>query len=205
MRNPDRDRCRSAVAALGIAFFLIAVPALALTAEYRIAPNGTVYQGAVQVENADRFEFTETGLLGERIPIKVTGVSLSGDCAPCTFSWSDRSVITFPKGNYTVRYNGPIVQNHMVVSFSEPYRVVVNVPPGLDVRNRFIGAISPPDATVSEQKDGSLLVTWNATRSAELRFYPPERENWLAWFGQFWIIVAIVLILPFLLSRRKGS
>jgi len=157
------------------------------------------------VENADRFEFTETGLLGERIPIKVTGVSLSGDCAPCTFSWSDRSVITFPKGNYTVRYNGPIVQNHMVVSFSEPYRVVVNVPPGLDVRNRFIGAISPPDATVSEQKDGSLLVTWNATRSAELRFYPPERENWLAWFGQFWIIVAIVLILPFLLSRRKGS
>ena len=104
-----------------------------------------------------------------------------------------------------MRYNGPIVQNHMVVSFSEPYRVVVNVPPGLDVRNRFIGAISPPDATVSEQKDGSLLVTWNATRSAELRFYPPERENWLAWFGQFWIIVAIVLILPFLLSRRKGS
>ncbi len=157
------------------------------------------------MENADRFEFAETGLLGERIPIQVTGVSLSGDCSPCNFTWSDRSVITFPKGNYTVRYAGRITQNHLVVAFTEPLRVVVSIPPGLDVRNRLLGVISPPDAVVSEQKDGSIHVTWNATRSAELRFYAPEREDWLAWFGQFWIIIAIVLLLPFLLTRKKRS
>jgi hypothetical protein len=157
------------------------------------------------VENADRFEFVETGLLGERIPLQVTGVSLSGDCSPCTFSWGDRSVITFPSGNYTVRYTGPITQNHLVVALPEPYRVVVVIPPGLDARNRLLGLISPAGAVVSEEGDGSLRVAWNSTRSAELRFYPPERELWLSWFGQFWIIIAIVLLLPFFLTRKKGG
>ena len=185
--------------------FLISAPALALTAEYQIFPNGTAYQGSVQVENADRFEFAEVGMLGERIPVPVTGVSLSGDCSPCNFTWSDRSVITFPAGNYTVRYTGPITQNHLVVAFPEPYRVVVKIPPGLDVRNRILGVITPPGAVVSEQKDGSLLVTWNSTRSAELRFYPPDRELWLTWFSQFWVIIAIVLLLPFFLTRKRKS
>jgi len=185
--------------------FLISAPALALTAEYQIFPNGTAYQGSVQVENTDRFEFAEVGLLGERIPVPVTGISLSGDCSPCTFTLSDRSVITFPAGNYTVRYTGPITQNHLVVAFPEPYRVVVKIPPGLDVRNRLLGVITPPGAVVSEEKDGSLLVTWNSTRSAELRFYPPDRELWLTWFSQFWIIIAIVLLLPFFLTRKRKS
>lgn len=155
------------------------------------------------MENADRFEFAEVGLLGERIPIEVSSVSLSGDCLPCTFTWSDRSVITFPAGNYTVRYTGPITQNHLVFTFQEPYKVVVRIPPGFDVRNRLLGVINPAGAVVSEEKDGSLLVTWNSTRSAELRFYPPERELWLTWFSQFWIIIAIVLLLPFFLTRKK--
>jgi len=185
--------------------FLISAPALALTAEYQVFPNGTAYQGSVQVENTDRFEFAEVGLLGERIPVPVTGISLSGDCSPCTFTMSDRSIITFPAGNYTVRYTGPITQNHLVVAFPEPYRVVVKIPPGLDVRNRLLGVINPAGAVVSDEKDGSLLVTWNSTRSAELRFYTPDRELWLTWFSQFWIIIAIVLLLPFFLTRKKKS
>jgi len=183
---------------------LISAQVTAISAEYRVLPNGTAYKGSVGVENADRFEFTEVGMLGEKIPIPVTGVSLSGNCSPCNFTWRDPTTITFPKGNYTVHYSGTIHQNHLVVAFPELHSVVVILPPGLDVRNRLLGLINPSDAVVSEEIDGYLAVKWNSTRSAELRFYPPDRELWLTWFGQFWIIIAIVLLLPFFLSRKSG-
>jgi hypothetical protein len=204
MQVPHRDRCRSAIATLSLAVFILSVPALALSAEYRVYPNGSAYQGSVRLENADRFEFTEVGMLGEKIPVPVTGVSLTGECSPCNYSWRDRTIITFPKGNYTIHFTGTINQNHMVVAFAEPYSVVIFLPSGLDVRNRLIGMINPSDAVVTEGKDGSLIVTWNSTRSAELRFYSPHRELWLTWFGQFWIIIAVILLLPFFLSRRSG-
>jgi hypothetical protein len=204
MRAPDRDRCRPAIAALCLALLLISAPVLALSAEYRVYPNGTAYQGSVRVEHAKQFEFTEVGMLGEKIPIPVTGVSLSGDCLPCNFTWRDPTAITFPEGNYTVRYSGPINQNHLVFTFPEPYSVSVVLPHGLDVRNRLLGMINPTDAVVSEETDGSLAVKWNSTRSAELRFYSPDRELLLNWFGQFWIIIAIVMLLPFFFSRRRG-
>jgi hypothetical protein len=92
----------------------------------------------------------------------------------------------------------------MVVAFPEPYQVVIFLPSDFDVRNRLIGMINPSDAVVTEEKEGNLMIAWNATRSAELRFYSPDRVVWLTWFGQFWIIVAIVLILPFFLSRKRG-
>jgi hypothetical protein len=60
-----------------------------------------------------------------------------------------------------------------------------------------------PGGVAGPGKDGSVVVTWNETRSAEIRFYPPDREELLVWFGQFWIIIAIVLLLPFFLMRRR--
>jgi len=181
---------------------LIAAPVLALSAEYRIFPNGSAYQGSVQLREADRYQFSEVGMLGETVPIQVTGVSLSGACFPCCFTWQDRSTISFGKGNYTVHYTGPIRENHLVTTYPEPYSVTMIVPPGLDVRNRLLGMISP-GGVASVGKDGSVIVTWNETRSAEIRFYPPDREELLIWFGQFWIIIAIVLLLPFFLMRRR--
>jgi hypothetical protein len=177
-------------------------PALALTAEYHILPNGTAYQGVVQIQGADRYQFAEVGILGETVPIQVTGVSLSGPCFPCCFTWQDRSTISFAEGNYTVHYTGTIRENHLVAAFPEPYNVTMIVPPGLDVRNRLLGMISP-GGVAGPGKDGSVVVTWNETRSAEIRFYPPDREELLVWFGQFWIIIAIVLLLPFFLMRRR--
>jgi hypothetical protein len=181
---------------------LTIAPGLALSAEYRILPNGTGYQGSVQVQGADRYQFAEVDMLGEMVPIQVTGVSLSGACFPCCFTWQDRSTISFSKGNYTVHYTGSIRENHLVTTYSEPYMVTMIVPPGLDVRNRLLGMISP-GGVVSVGRDGSVIVTWNETRSAELRFYSPDREQLLVWFGQFWIIIAIVLLLPFLLMRKR--
>ena len=111
MQTSHRDRCGSAVPALCIALLLIPGVAQALTAEYNILPNGTAYQGSVEIRNADRYSFTETGFLGERIPVQVSGVTLSGDCPPpsCNFSFSDRFTITFPKGNYTVMIHASCV------------------------------------------------------------------------------------------------
>jgi hypothetical protein len=207
MQTSHRDRCRPAVAALCIALLLIPGAAQALTAEYRILPNGTAYQGSVEIRNADRYSFAETGFLGERIPVQMSGVSLSGDCPPpsCNYSSADRFTITFPKGNYTVQFTGPVRENHFVASFPEPYFVSVTLPPEFDVRNYFIGSMSP-GAEMKEGSDGSVTVTWNSTKNAELRFYTEERVTLLTWFGQFWIIIAIVLLLPFLFTwKRKGG
>ena len=182
---------------------LIPGTALALTADYRISPDGSAYQGSVELVNASQYSFAETGLLGERLPVQVSNVTLLGKCfpPPCTFTWSDRFTISFPEGNYTLQFVAPLRQNTLVAAFPEPYTVVVRLPPGFDVRNYLIGSMSA-GARVTEATDGSLTVTWNATRSAELRFYTEDRVTMLALFGQFWIVIAIVLLLPFLFSRR---
>lgn len=92
-----------------------------------------------------------------------------------------------------------------MATFPEPYFVSVTLPGEFDVRNYFIGSMSP-GAEVAEGKDGSVTVTWNSTKNAELRFYTEERVTLLTWFGQFWIIIAIVLLLPFLFTwKRKGG
>ncbi len=178
------------------------LPAGALSAKYDILPNGTTYLAEVQLKDMDRYQFAEVGMLGETVPIQVTGVTLSGECFPCCFTWQDRSAIAFPRGNYTIGYTGTIRENHLVTTYMEPYHVTMILPPNLDVRNRLLGMISP-GGVVQEERDGSVRVIWNETRSAEIRFYPPDREILLVWFGQFWIIIAIVLLLPFILMRKK--
>ncbi|MDD1711206.1 MAG: DUF5803 family protein [Methanoregulaceae archaeon] len=207
MQSSHRDRCRPAVAALCIALLLIPAAAQALTAEYHILPNGTAYQAAVEIVDADRYSFSETGFLGERIPVQVSGVSLSGDCPrnSCNFSSADRFTITFPKGNYTVHFVGTVRDNHFLATFTDPYTVKVTLPPEFDVRNHFIGSISP-GAGVTEGNDGTVVIAWNSTRNAEVRFYTEDRVTLLTLFGQFWIIIAVVLLIPFLFTwkRKQG-
>ena len=202
MRSTDRDRCRSGFAALAIAAILIVVPVAGLSADYSISPDGTSYEAKVRIEEAKTFEFFSTGMLGERIPVTVENVSLSGSCDPCTFEWNGNSIITFEEGDYTVHYSAPLRENHLTSSFSEPYTVRVTLPPALSVKNPLLGMVSP-GATIISRDDGSTLVQWNETRSFELRFYDEGREELLLFFGNFWIILAIVLLLPFLMTRRR--
>jgi hypothetical protein len=206
MQTPHRDRCRCAVTALCIALLLIPASALALSARYEILPNGTAYQASVEIVDADRYSFSETGFLGERIPVQVSSVSLSGDCPrnSCDFNNSDRFTITFPKGNYTVHFVGTVRDNHFLATFPEPYAVRVTLPPQFDVRNRFIGSISP-GAEVTEGSGGTVIIAWNATKQAEIRFYTENRVTLLTMFGQFWIIIAIVLLLPFLFTWKRKA
>jgi len=82
--------------------------------------------------------------------------------------------------------------------------VQVILPPPFDVRNRFIGSLSP-GAEVSEGDGGTAIITWNSTKNAELRFYTENRVTLLTMFGQFWIIIAVVLLLPFLFTWQRKA
>jgi hypothetical protein len=62
--------------------------------------------------------------------------------------------------------------------------------------------ISPGGEAVNGT-NGTVLVTWNETRTFEIRFYDPQREELLYFFLNFWILIAIVMLLPFALTWRK--
>lgn len=176
------------------------------TARYSILPNGTAYEANISIENATGYDFFETGPLGERVPIQVTGVRLTGPCDPCTFNrtGASNSAISFPKGNYQVYFQGPIRDYHLQGTFDRPYFVEVAVPGNYDLQNPLLGMISP-GGTIIPVDNTSLVAQWNGTRSFELRFYDEGRESILYLFGNFWIIIAIVLLMPFVFSwmRKK--
>jgi len=156
----------------------------------------------LDIEDAQRYDFYETGMLGERIPLTVHNITLSGDCRPCEVSREGHAAITFPKGNYTLSFSGPVCENHLLATFEVPRTVHVRIPPVFDIRNPALGMITP-GGVLSAGDDGGVTVTWNATRTAEVRFYDRGREDLLYLFANIWIIIAVVMLLPFLLTRKK--
>ncbi len=207
MRTPDRDRCRSGISLLGTALVLtallvLATPVSALSATYQVLPNGSAYYGMVQVEKSSGFQFYEIGVLGERVPVKVTNISLAGACEPCTFNASGDYAISYPLGNYTISYQGPIRDSHLVTGYDNPYNVTVTLTQGLDVRNPLLGVISP-GGNARLVNNTTVEIQWTGARSVEVRFYDQARESLLYLFGNFWVIVAVVLLTPYLLSMRR--
>jgi hypothetical protein len=208
MRTTDRDRCRLALAALCTAFIIaLAVPpAGALNATYQVLPNGTSYAASIDITDASKYMFADTGMLGENVPITVTNVTLVADNGtPADFNWTNLwsapSGITFPKGNYTVTYIAPLHDNHLQGNYLSPYSVNVTMPGGYDVRNPLLAGISM-GANVTRFPDNSTQVTWNKTTSFDLRFYDQGREELLYMFAEFMIILAVILLMPFLLMRK---
>jgi hypothetical protein len=180
----------------------MALPALALNADYYVAPNGSAYTGYLQVEKSTGYQFYEVGAIGERVPVKATDIILSGTCSPCTYNMSGDSGISYPEGNYTISYRAPVRESHLLFSYDRPYNVSVSLPEGLDVRNPLLGVISQ-GGKVSSPDNTSVIVNWTGARSAEIRFYDQERESLLYMFGNFWIVIAIVLLAPFLFTWRR--
>ena len=172
----------------------------ALSASLQVAPGGMSYTAAVEVSGASEYGFWDTGPLGERIPKTVSNVSLRGDCGNCSFDWADPFTMNFTKGNYTILYSGGVMENHLQGSFDGLYNVSVTLPPGLDVRNPLLGMQSP--GAVVRENGSSLDITWNGTRSFEVRYYTPERERLLLVFGALWLVGLVLVLVPFLLERR---
>jgi hypothetical protein len=159
------------------------------------------YNASVEVQEADGYSFWDSGPLGERIPRPVSNVSLRGACGNCSFDWIDPFTMKFAKGNYTVLYTGGVLENHLQGSFDRPYRVTVDLPPGLDVRDPFLGMRSPGSEIA--ENGSSLVITWNSTRTFEIRYYGPDRERLLWIFGALWVVGLVLVLIPYLLSRRR--
>jgi len=180
------------------------MPCAALHAEYRVLPNGTAYNASIDVADVNKFDFFELGMLGERIPQRVGNIEVTGNCSPCEFNVSGISSITFARGNYTVLYTAPMRDYHLQAAFDSPYRVNVTLPQEFDVRNPLLAGISP-GAVIIGERNNTTTVQWNRTMSVDLRFYDNNRETLLYMFGNFWVVIAIVLLVPFLITvRRKG-
>ncbi|MDV2481685.1 hypothetical protein F8E02_06635 [Methanoculleus sp. Wushi-C6] len=203
MRAPHRDRRGPALAALCLALILICAPAAAQEAVFRVLPGGTTYEASVQVDGGEHTLWTP-GLMGERVPLQVEKVEVLGPSGPVEHQEAGRGVITFPEGNYTITYQAPIRNNHLVAAFDEQYAVTVSIPEGFDVRNPLIGMISP-GGTISPGENGTTEVAWDRITVAEVRFYSPDRELLLGAFGTIWLAIAIVVLLPFAFSRRRGE
>ena len=187
---------------------IIVSPAGALSAEYLIFPNGTAYRASIEIADATQYEFVDSGMFGEPVPLTAGEIQLSGNCSPCSFNTTKPSftsnivTLTFERGNYTVSYVSPLQDNHLQVSFRNPYHVNITLPQEFAVQNPLLAGISP-GANVTRFADNTTLIQWNQTMSVDLRFYDTGREALLYFFLQFMGILAVVMLLPFLISRKK--
>jgi len=154
------------------------------------------------VVDANKFDFFESGVLGERIPQKVGNIGVVGNCSPCQFNTSGTSSITFSKGNYTILYSAPMRDYHLQAAFERPYEVNVTLPEEFDVRNPLLAGMNP-GAQIFGNSDNSTIVSWNKTMNFDLRFYDRNRESLLYLFGNFWVVIAIVMLVPFLITMRQ--
>jgi len=201
-----RDRRGYLLAAL-CTLLLIPWVAVALpTASFEIAENGSSCQVEIELVGAASYYFSEPGILGEQVPVEVSDVRLVlENGTEEVFEQPARSMIGFPRGNYTLSYRAPVRNYHLQQIFDQYYEVNVTVPSGYDVRNPLLGGWSP-GATVTREANGSTRLSWRRTHDLFVRFYDPGRESLLWFFGTSWAVVAIVLLFPFLVGRfaRQG-
>ncbi len=202
MRGSSRNRCRPAVAALCIAVVLslLVSPAMALMAEYMVEPDGSAYRVKIMIEDRDTYYFRELGMLGEQVPFKAEDVLLDGTNA--SYTWVSDSQITFPDGDYVLEYTAPLKDRHFLAVFDEPYDVRLSLPEVFNVKNPALGMISGGGSVVAE--DGGTVIAWDSTPVAECRFYDRDQELMLYTFGMFWVLALLVLLVPYLISRRRG-
>ena len=165
-------------------------------------PNGTAYNASVDVADADRFDFFDIGALGERIPQEAGDIQLIGNCSPCLYNESGISSIAFARGNYTIVYTAPLRDYHLQIPFEHPYSVTISLPQEFDAKNPLLAGISP-GGVIIEGGNNTTMVQWNRTMSVDLRFYDKNREALFYLFGNFWVVIAIVLLVPFLITVRR--
>ena len=187
----------------------MAPPAGALSADYRIFPNGTAYLASIEIHDSEKYEFADIGFMGEKVPVAVGDLHLTADGAPAEFNrstpWGRPQVITFPKGNYTVSYTAPLQDNHLQGVFNKAYNITVTIPQEFDVRNPLMAGLST-GATATRLDDNTTRVQWNRSYSFDLRFYDETREQLLFFFLQLMAVLVVVLVvIPYVLSRKKSG
>ena len=191
-------RSYTRIAAFCLATLILCIiPVAGITFSATVDEDGKRYYAAVLVNNTDRYELIQPGMVGERIPLETKNLTVRNETDALTLT-PDRGVLTFPKGNYSISYESAVMSNTMQFLFTEPANVTVSVPHPYMVTNPLLTSIQPSGSKLEEGNN-----TWNQVRSIELRYYDEGQEHLLFLFAQFWLIIAVVLLLPFFLSRNN--
>ncbi|PKL59782.1 MAG: hypothetical protein CVV33_06065 [Methanomicrobiales archaeon HGW-Methanomicrobiales-4] len=186
-----------------ILVLILVLPATALNITYLISEDGSGYRGVASVNSTDRFDFVQSGMLGERVPLTVTNISLYQDGSNVSYS-QEREGIRFPLGNYTIGFEGKMSGNTFQTQYSEFGNVTIVLPEKFKVDNPLLTSLQPGGANISRNLN-QTIIHWEKARYLDIRFYDAGQESLLSIFGQFWLIIAVMLLLPFLFSRgRQG-
>lgn len=184
-----------------ILLVLLSIPASALNISYLVSDDGSGYRAVASVNNTDRFDFVQSGMMGERVPQTVTNISLIRNGTNVSYT-TEREGIRFPVGNYTVGFEGKITGNTFQSLYSDPVRVSVILPDRFRVDNPLLTSLQPAGANITKEQNQTTIL-WDKARYLDIRFYDTNQESLLSIFGQFWLIIAVVLLLPFVLSRNR--
>jgi len=211
MQTSDRDRCRFRIASCSIALILLSAflvfSASGLDASFFVYDNATAYHAVVEIEDTDRYEFIQPGLLGEKIPLEVTNVSLLyKNGTEAAFEDKGRS-IEFETGNYTALYDAKLKDNHFQALFTKPFNITLHLPPGYDVRNPLLGMVSTGGSVNTAETNGNetIVIDWTKKTFCETRFYDSFQVQLLTIFGTFWIALVAIFLVPYILTRRKDE
>ncbi|HOW05234.1 DUF5803 family protein [Methanospirillum hungatei] len=183
------------------ALILCVLPVAGITFSATVDKDGKGYSAVVLVNNTDRYELIQPGMVGERIPLETKNLTVRNetDILPLT---PDRGILTFPKGNYSISYEAMVNANTMQFLFTEPANVTVSIPRPFMVTNPLLTSIQPSGSKL-EEGNNTTNISWKQVRSVEIRYYDEGQEHLLYLFAQFWLIIAVVLLLPFFLSRKN--
>lgn len=201
MRTAHRNRRRYTVALVCLALILCAGAASALSAVYMVAENGSAYTAEIEVLQADKYAFTEPGLLGEPVPVTVSDLSLFNATGPVNYTEDFSGTIRFPEGNYTIRYAAPLKSNELTMLLADSSTITVLLPEQDPVENPLLGYIST-GGVVNATGNGTTIL-WEDARSAQVRYYDAFQEQALLIFGTFWIGLVVIFLVPYLIVRRK--
>ncbi len=196
-----RSNTRIIACCIGALILCIVPAAAGINATFSIHPDAAGYDALIRINDTGRYDLFQAGMLGERIPLEPKNLTLNGDAGPVEMK-NDRGVLTFPDGNYTLRYEYSMSGNSLQMQFPEPARIEVIIPEPYQVGNPLLTSLQPSGHTV-EHGNGSTHIQWNQTRSVDIRFYDENQEHLLFIFAQFWFIVAVIMIIPFFLDRRS--
>lgn len=161
--------------------------------------NGTGYSAVIGIVDAEEYRFTEPGLLGEAVSIQARNISLTDGSGDVVLSADGESRITFPRGDYLLFYEGTLSGNSFAAVFSDRHNITVFLPEGYDVRNPLLGYVSQGGKTTVTDK--GLMITWEKTRYADIRYYDETREVILYAFGTIWIMLMIILLFGYYAMR----
>ena len=179
---------------------LSAMPVAGLNLSVVLHEDGKAYSASVSTNNTDRFELMQSGILGEHIPLQVSNLTVRNETGELNIK-PDRGVLSLPNGNYTIKYEVPVSGNTIQIMLPSPGNASIKIPHPYNIGNPLLTSIQPT-GSVTERENNTTQVSWNEVRSVELRYYDEQQEHLLFLFGQFWMIIAVLLLLPFFLTRR---